>query len=241
MSGKNSDPTGLVIGGEPRIDFLPLEVKQRKANRRSRRSLVFLVLLVIVICIGGYVAAAGLAAQSQAELDAARAQTQVLLQQQGEYAIAQTTATEIEAANGAKLVGTATEVLWKEYLAELKEAMPKGTKVIQFNVDSLNVLELEPVVTIPLEQPRVGTISFSVTAPSLARLDELTINLKEMTGFSDATVIVASTDPDKPATSYTTNVTLHFNAGAYERRFFPQADTPTEETPATDDTTTDEG
>ena len=46
MSGTKKDATALVIGGPPRIDFLPLEVKQRKENRKSRRSLITLVIVV---------------------------------------------------------------------------------------------------------------------------------------------------------------------------------------------------
>jgi len=240
MSGKNSDPTGLVIGGEPRIDFLPLEIKQRKANRRSRRSLIFLVLIVIVICIGGYVASAGLAAQSQADLDAARAQTQVLLQQQGEYSIAETTATEIEAVKGAQLVGTATEVLWKDYIAELKDAVPSGAKMTQFTVDSLNAIDLVPTVTVPLEQPRVGTVTFIVTSSTLGRFDKLSENLKEVRGFADAT-IVAISGSDTDNGQYAANVTFHFNTEAYERRLFPDAEAPADADAAATDTTSEEG
>ena len=238
MSGKSTDPTGLLIGGEPRIDFLPLEIKQRKANRRSRRSLVFLVLVVIVICVGGYVASAGLAAQSQAELDAARAQTQVLLQQQGEYSVAETTATEIEAAKGAQLVGTATEVLWKEYIAEIKGELPTGTKMVSFTVDSLNVLELEPTVVTPLEQRRVGTVNFIVSAKSLAQIDSLSENLKDVTGYADATV-VAVAGSDIVSGTYVANVTFHFNPDAYARRLFPPSSDTAETDPAATTPTTE--
>ena len=46
MSANSKNAGPLVIGGEPRIDFLPVEIKERKKSRRARRSLIAWVRLV---------------------------------------------------------------------------------------------------------------------------------------------------------------------------------------------------
>jgi len=238
MSDKKQDGP-LVIGGEPRIDFLPLEVKQRKANRKSRRSLVMLVILVVVVSVAGYVYSAGAAVQSQAQLDEARARTQFLLQEQGQYAIARTTATEIDAAEGAALVGTAPEILWKGYLAELRSKMPSGTKIVMFSIDGLSAIEFDPVITVPLEKPRAVTITFKATTPSLARANQMVENLETLTGYADAaatTLVTTETGTD----DYLVDVILHITSDAYERRLFPEIEDPDAGTdPVSETSTTD--
>jgi len=219
MSGKKQDATSLVIGGEPRIDFLPLEIKERKSNRRSRRSLVFLVIAVVGASVVGYIFSAGAAVQAQASLDAERAQTQFLLKEQAKYSEARTVAGDIDNSKAAALVGSSTEIMWKRYLQELKGVMPKSTKIVSFVIDSQNTLELVPEITAPLEQPRVATLTFTATTNSLARADQMTVNLKALPGFADATTTAISAEDDDV---YTVNVTVHINDSVFERRLFEE-------------------
>src|SRR5690554_4082752 len=100
----NKDTTGLVVGGEPRIDFLPPEVKAGKRARRTLRSLIALVLAVVVVCAGGYVFASSLAVQAQVALAEEQAKTQALLQEQSQYSEARTVAGQVSAATDARLV-----------------------------------------------------------------------------------------------------------------------------------------
>src|SRR5690606_4123650 len=122
MSAKDS--TGLVIGGEPRIDFLPPEVKQRKQTRRTRRSLIILVVIVMVACAGGYVFATSLAVQSQLALIDEQSKTSDLLNEQAKYAEARTVSAQLAATEDARLVATGHEILWNAYLAELQATLP---------------------------------------------------------------------------------------------------------------------
>jgi Tfp pilus assembly protein PilN len=238
MSPAKKDVSQLVIGGEPRIDFLPLEIKQRKANRRSRRSLVFLVLVIFVICIGGYVAATGLAASSQAELDTARSETARLLAEQGKYSEAQSVATDRDAARAAAKVGSGNEILWKNYLAELVRALPADTDISKLEVDSLGAQELSPATTVPLEKPRVSTITFTVETSSISRASQLVEILRQLPGFADATITGLTKVENEPQTA---DVVLHINSDAFERRLL--ADLPETDPDAadTDTTTEDQG
>ena len=237
MSGTKQDGATLVIGGEPRIDFLPFEIKERKKNRRSRRSLIFLVIAVVGACIVGYVFTAGLAVQAQLQLDTERARTQFLLKEQSKYAEARTVAGDIDNSKAAALVGSSTEIMWKSYLRELKNVMPSNTTIVAFGIDSQNTLELAPVVTAPLEQPRVATLAFTARTNSLARADQLTVNVKELPGFADATTTTIAAEDDS---SYMVNVIVHINDSVFERRFFENPVAEDDADAAVADTTTED-
>ena len=214
MSDKKQDGL-LVIGGEPRIDFLPLEIKQRKANRRARRSLVFLVIAVVAVCITGYVFSTGLAVASQAELDLARARTAQLLAEQGKYSEASSVAANRDTAINAAKVGSSTEILWKPYLNELVGTLPNDTQITALTVNSQSSLELAPVTAVLLEKPRVATIEFTASTKSLTRAGEILDRLEDLPGFADATVTAINYDEES---GFIATVELNINAEAFERR-----------------------
>ena len=216
MSTKNNGP--LVIGGEPRIDFLPQEVKQKKLDKRSRRSLITLVLLVVAVCIAGYAFSAVNALQAQVQLDAARERTQSLLSEQTKYGEASSADTELKTAQAAALVGSATEVLWRKYLISLQGEMPRGSFITKFVVASQSALETTPDISVPLENDRVATITFGVASPSLSSAEALLKNLEDLVGFADAAIVSAELNDTLPY--YDVTVVLHVNSDVFERRLF---------------------
>lgn len=209
----------LIIGGEPRIDFLPPEVKARNVARRGRRSLIAMVLAVVVVCAGGYGFATSLAVQSQDRLAQERARTAELIAEQGKYIEARTVTSAILSVENARLVGSATEILWAEYLRELQSALPRGAVVQTFTVDSQAALEAPPEVLIPLQGSRVANIVFTVKVPALQLVDSLLVNLRDMTGYADAYVASVALEED----TYLASVSLNVNADAFEKRFFTDA------------------
>lgn len=221
MSGKKQDVNALVIGGEPRIDFLPLEIKQRKENRKSRRSLITLVIAVIVVCLGGYAFSAATAVQSVASVDAERARTAQLLQEQTKYAEARTVATDTAAADAAALVGSADEILWKKYVQELQDVLPEKTSIVQFSINSKDVLAEDTATeVIPLQAASIADVLFTVETPSLASIDKLNVNLRELPGFAGASTVLLTSDPDEGSSVFTVNVVLRVNTDVLERRLF---------------------
>jgi hypothetical protein len=210
------DATGLVVGGEPRIDFLPPEVKAGKKARKTRRSLAVLVVLVLVACAGGYVFATSLAVQSQLKLAAEQAVTQQLLSEQAEYAEARTVANQLASTMNARLVGSATEIEWRNYLTSLQASLPSGVVIQTFAIDSQSALESAPVPSILLQQPRVAAITFTASAPSLPKIDQLLVRLRGLTGFADAAATTISLDGD----TYFVDVILNVNSDALEKRHF---------------------
>lgn len=227
MSATKNKANGIVIGGEPRIDFLPPEIKAGKQVRRTRRSLLALSLLVVIICVVGYVFAAGLAGLAQVGLASAQDRTQELLEKQAEYTEVRNVSSQISGTKNARLVGSATEVLWKGYLADLVAALPSGVSIEKYGVASQDATELAPVPSVPLQNPRVATITFSTRMPALAHADKTLVNLRSLPGYADAwvTPIVAAGDG-----TYTADFTLNVNSDVLEKRFFTApAETPESE------------
>lgn len=214
MSAK--DNGGLVIGGEPRIDFLPPEVKLRKQARQTRRSLIALVVIVLVACAGGYVFAASLALQSQMALADEQAKTSALLSEQAKYAEARTVAGQLSATDDARLVATANEILWKAYLAELRATLPSGMAITSAKLDSLSATDLPPIATVALETERVATFQLIATAPTLSAAAEWLDNLRELRGFADVWASPAKWN----GATFDVDVRLNINASAFEKRFF---------------------
>ena len=126
MSGSKNDRGPIVVGGEPRIDFLPTETKKRKEYRRQRRSLVALIIMVAVACAVAVVFTTTLAATGQLGLTVEQARTQDLVKQQLQYSEAQGAAAELQTAQNAELVASATDVVWADYIDELVKALPPG-------------------------------------------------------------------------------------------------------------------
>jgi hypothetical protein len=233
MSAAKNEHGPLVVGGEPRIDFLPTETKKRKEYRRQRRSLVALVIVVAVACAFGFVFSTSLAANSQATLEAEQAKTAVLLTQQKEYAEVRTVQGDIDAATSARLVGSATEILWDEYVMGLVAGLPEGSRLTpgttsSVTIDSQSTLELAPAPDVPLQNARVASIALLVDVTDLSVGDAVIEYLKTVPATADVTTTVLSRQPES---IYRMTITLNVNSEAFERRFFVNkpADAPTQD------------
>lgn len=229
MSAAKKETAGLVVGGEPRIDFLPPEIKARKNARRTRQSLLVLSLIVVAACVAGYVFSAGLATLAQAGLAQAQQRTQDLLTEQGEYSEVRKVAAQIEATKNARLVGSATEVVWKDYLAQLIAALPAGVTIEKYTVVSQSATDLTPVPSVLLQNARVSTVTFSARMPALADAEATLVNVKNLPGFADAWVTPIQVSPDG---TYTAEFTLNVNADVLVKRFFTVVDAENDEATA---------
>jgi hypothetical protein len=130
-------------------------------------------------------------------------------------------------------VGSGNEILWEGYLDALVKVLPEDTTITKLEVDSLGSQEVSPETTVPLEKPRVATISFTVATSSISRASQLVDILTDLPGFADASITGLEKIQDQPLTA---DVVLHVNAEAFARRLL----SPLPETePADGETTTD--
>lgn len=215
MSTKNAPV--LVVGGEPRIDLLPPEVRASQRARSTRRMLAYGVVAVAVVMAVAVAGSSLLAVQAQSDLAAAQAETQSLLLQQQKYIEVRTVQGDVMLVKAGQEVGASTEIQWKDYLDKVQATLPSGVTIQSVTIDSSTPLAVYQQATVPLQGPRVATITFEASSPVLPQLPAWMTALSTLPGFADATP--DSVNLDKTTNAYTAKITMHVNSDAFDGRF----------------------
>lgn len=211
MSGRNP----LVLGGEPRVFLLPPEAALREKARGMRRLSIVLLVLVIVLVGAGYGWASYTNADAQNALTLSQAQTKSLVAQRQKYAKATSVAALVSGVSESKILGASTEVLWADLVSAVRASLPEGVLIESATMKSRAPWEPEFTPAGPLRQPRVATLSFVISSPTILDATEIVRALVNVPGFADAT-------PDSVTQAdgiYSTTVTLNVNEKALSNRF----------------------
>ena len=186
MSRASADDV-LVLGGEPRVDLLPPEVKARRKGKVLRRALGIAVVAMVVLVAGGIAAASWQAVQGQASLAAAQSRTADLLNEQVRYVEVRQVQDTVDATIAARWVGSSTEIDWKGYLERVRELLPADVSIDTVGIDAASPLEPYGQAVAPLQGLRVATLTLVVTSPTLPAVPDWLIDLQELPGYVDAT------------------------------------------------------
>ena len=179
---------GLVVGGIPRIDLLPPEVRARLRSRGLRRGLGLLVVAVVVATGAGTALAVLNATVSAGALAAEQQRTQDLLAQQVEFVEVTQLANAKASIEQAQLVGSSTEILWPAYVDAISATLPPGTTIGTLTVTASSPITLVAQPALPLQVARVATVQLTVDAPDLATVSLWISLLPSLPGFADATL-----------------------------------------------------
>lgn len=220
----------LVLGGEPRVQLLPPEVGARIRAAYLRRVSVLVLALAVVVVGGGYLLATLHADKQEADLAAAQAETQALLAEQLEYSEASLSSNMIATITAARAQNVVTEVLWSDVIAAIKASLPSGVIIESATMVGRAPWEPELEPAGPLRQPRVATIEFVISSPTIFDATAIVRGLVNVPGFADATPDTVSAE----AGLFSTTVTLNINDLALSGRFGteePATDTTEETTP----------
>jgi Tfp pilus assembly protein PilN len=209
-------PVPIIVGGDARADFLPLDVRARVRGKSTRRALIGVVLLTLVVIAGAMAWASVSAAQSQSALADERGRTADLLARQGEFTVARNLSNEVETAIAARRVASSTEVLWAPYLASIDAVLPEGTTYSTFSIDTGSPIEPYEQPATPLQVQRIGTVAITATTTSYAAAHEWVEALEGTPGFGDVTLNDATrVDGD----SYDVTITMHVTSDLLADRF----------------------
>jgi hypothetical protein len=209
-----------VVGGIPRIDLLPPEVRARLRSRSLRRGLGVLVVAVVVATGAGTALAVLNAGASAGALSAEQARTQELLAQQVEFVEVTQLANAKSGIEQARLVGASTEILWPAYVEAIQATLPAGSELGSLIVTASSPISLVAQPALPLQLPRVATVQLIITAPDLATVSAWMTRLPELPGYADATLTsIERADPNVKA-----SVTLNVTDAAFANRFVEVAE-----------------
>ena len=211
------------VGGAPRVDLMPPEIRLKRSQLRTRRSLrlaLFGVFLLVVVACGGTWAWGALA---QTALNSAQSQQQALVAQQAKYSEVTTLQNAITLIQAGQVVGDATEIDWKDYLTKLQATLPAGVTLATVSIGTADPMTAYAQSTTPLEGDRIATLAFTATSSSLPSIPVWLDGLKTLPGFVDATPGQVSLTQGV----YSADVTMHIGADAFAHRFDKKKDAST--------------
>lgn len=215
MSSRNPRTPIIEVGGEPRINFLPTEIQDRKDARRRRRALFMLVLAIAVLCGIGYTYAAQYALGRHVALENEQQVTLDLLAQQATYTEARMLANRVALTDDAIRLTSSSEVFWQDLVNELRAAFPAGVQATQWTTKGLSALDsaTEPTGLFPVSS--VVSVDISVIVGSLDTVSALLDNLRELPGV--VSVGLNSVTADEAGLG--TIINVKFDTSIYEGRF----------------------
>lgn len=201
----------LVIGGQPRVDLLPLEVRaERKAGVQVRRAWLAVAAVVALVAVAG--GAATLYAQNAtASLTSAQGETATLSQEAARYSAVKTVQGQVDLIDAARLVGGSTDVDWPSYLAKVALTVPTGATLKDTTVDSASPVIAYAQASSPLQGQRIATLTLTATSSTLPSVPTWLDNLTKLPGYEDATAGTVTLADGV----YTSTVTLHINKKAF--------------------------
>ena len=206
-----------VVGGLPRVDLLPPEVRaERRGGVAVRRAWMGVVGAAAVAGIA--VGAATLhSIEAQDELLASQADTQQLLLEQGKYTEVRDTQSEITLLTAAQAVAGATEIALPSYLAQIQATLPAGVTVSTISIDQATPTSDYAQSDTPLQGARIGTVTFSARSAELPSVPDWLDGLATLPGYTDATPGSVSLENGV----YEATVTMHIDQRAFSNRFAP--------------------
>ena len=211
----------LVLGGVPRAELLPPELKQEATASAQRRVMVLLIVLALVVTGGATFGASVLAAQSAAELEQANGRTTEILLEQGKYAEARQLAARVSASEDAGAIVMATDIDWVAQLALIDAtAASVGATVDNTAVTQSTAFAVVDEPADLLEKPRVATVVLTATTPTLPNLADWLEAFEALPGFAGVTFGTATLT----GLGYDTVVTVHFDESIFTNRFAETTD-----------------
>jgi len=217
----------LRIGGEPRVDLLPPEVRVERFGavkvRRAWFGVVGVVALV-AIATGG---ASLYASHAKSDLSNAQAQTSALSVEQQKYVAVRTAQEKVSLYRAAQSVAGSTDVDWSTYLGTIQATFPAGVTTTNLTISSASPLSSFAQASTPLQGVRVATVTFTATSQKLPSVPTWLDALKALPGYVDASAgsvtSTASAGDTAGSTAssggYTVDVTLHLNQDIFSKLY----------------------
>lgn len=227
----------LLVGGPPRSDLLPPEIRREHKGRRTRRKLVWGIVAVVLLVFVGTGTSFYFSLTSQLQLLAAQAKTNELLAEQQQYSEVRVVKEELAEVEAGQKVGAATEIDWNAYLNKIEASLPKNVAIVQVSIDGASPLIDYAQPDAPLQGMRVATLTFGAATKALPDTDAWLVALSTLPGFTDANPDSITFDDETGL--YETIVTMHIGEGAWSERFVPEDEKETDEEPS-DDTESDQ-
>ena len=207
----------LLVGGPPRADLLPPEIRREHKGRRTRRKMIWGVLGVVLLVFVGTGASYYFSLTSALQLVAAQDRTNELLLEQQKYTEVRVVQDELATVEAGQRVGAATEVDWKAYIDKIEASLPDNVAIMEVEIDAASPLTDYAQPDAPLQGVRVATLRFGAWTTALPDTDAWLVALSALPGHADANPDTIKFDEETQL--YETYVTMHIDERAWSERF----------------------
>ncbi|MER7797895.1 hypothetical protein [Microbacterium sp. NPDC096154] len=216
---RNADQ--LPIGGVPRVDLLPPELKEARAWRQARGRSLILLLCAALMVLAGVAGATAWARVNIDARDAAQARTDELLSLQSQFTEVNAVQGGINAAEQALTQAGATDVLWATVLDDLRATLPSQARVTSLTIEA-------PSPGAPLAAPtdvlqsgeRAATVTFTALTAEVPDVSAWVRAVERIEGVTFVSPRASTTLEDEPG--YT--VEMAFDLSTERLRTPPEAD-----------------
>jgi hypothetical protein len=158
------------IGGVPGVDLRPPSLIVREQDR-SKLSWAILLFVLVVVAIGAVAMIASTRrTAAEAELAAAQAELQAVLESQTMYADVREVQLSAALLDSAASVAAQHEVDWARVVRQLLAPLPDDVVIGDISAFAPGVAEPAPAPESVLGEPRVATLKIVLSAPSLERM-----------------------------------------------------------------------
>jgi hypothetical protein len=214
MSARSAKDSKLVLGGPPRVDLLPPEVKASKGAAAIRRRLLVGVVAVVILSVAGYSVVTFGAVSASNRLSEAQEETTSLLAAQNEFVAVRDLQGRVTSIDAARLAASVGEIDFYSYANAFFSIMPKGSSLsLGFEASTSTLTIAQP--TLPIEGPRIATVTLKLTTKNLNQAAQYLSDVETFTGFEDG-----EADSTKLSDgTYETTLTIHLNTDALRNRF----------------------
>ena len=205
----------LVLGGTPRVDLLPPEIRRHQQSAKLRRKLLTGVLGTVVAVAVGFGGTVVLQLQAQERLAAAQQRTTELLAEQAQYAEVLDVNRRIHLIEAARALGTSREVLWKRILDDYRSALPDGATITSAVLTGTAPWEPVAEPAGPLRSESVAQVAITAVTSDVPDATGWLRRIAELPTIADASLnTIASVDG-----VWTTTVTFNVNTDGLAGRF----------------------
>jgi Tfp pilus assembly protein PilN len=213
-----AEPTRVSWASIPRVNLLPLEIIQKRRFRRVRRMLGVMVVAAVLICTGGVFWAQRGVSSATARLTTAQSEVTSLQTQAAKYSAVPEVVAQVEAAKTARTSAMGNDVLWYQFVNDLRGALPAGVAQEAVTV-VLTQSAGSAVAANPLSPAGIGTLSITGSADQYQQISAWLDALTKITGVSAPTLINATKSQDGTGSSVTYSISAVLTEAALSHRY----------------------
>ncbi|WP_104135363.1 MULTISPECIES: hypothetical protein [unclassified Cryobacterium] len=205
----------LIYGGEPRANLLPPELRAKRKGKMLRQIILVASAGVVFFMAASIGAVSVQARVAQTDLAHAEVRTNELLLESAKYSQVRSVQAQIDLTGAARSVATGSEIDWRAYLADVRVILPSAVTIDALAIDSGSPWEDFAQSTVALHNPRVATLTLTLTSPSLPAVPQWLTNLKMLPGFADAS---PGSITRSESGTYVVDIEININADARANR-----------------------